>query len=145
MVKINKRGLKTNRSVWKYIFFGIITLGIYDLVLIHEMARDLNRIGEGDGSKPTAGLLKCILLSCVTLGIYWFIWIYSFQERMADNASRYSVNVRESGAVVLLWSLLGALALGIGPFVAMHMMLSNLNKLAKAYNQKNGLNDAETE
>lgn len=125
--------LKTNRGVIKYILFTIITLGIYPLILHYGMARDLNQICEGDG-KRTAGLLKYIIFTILTLGIYSFIWSYAYAERMANNASRYNVTIREHGSTILLWQLVGLLLFGIGPLVAMHMQLSNLNKLAEAYN-----------
>ena len=40
---------------------------------------------------------------------------------------------------MLLWYLVGALLCGIGPWVAMHILIKNTNALAAAYNARNGL------
>ena len=44
--------LKTNRRLWKLIVFGIITLGIYNIVAFEEMSGSLNLIASRyDGRK----------------------------------------------------------------------------------------------
>lgn len=127
--------IRTNRSLWKFILFSIITCGIYGLWFIYHLSQDVNVICAEDG-KNTAGLLKLILLSIVTLGIYNYIWYYKLGNRLADNAPRYGLSFQENGTTILLWMIFGYFLCGIGPFVAMYIVMKNTNALAESYNQK---------
>lgn len=132
------RSKKTNRSLLAYILLTIITCGIYSYIFIYSMAEDMNDIGAGDGNK-TGGLAAFILLGIITCGIYPLIWNYKLCNRMAANAPRYGLAFQENGTTYLLWSLVGAFLCGIGPFIALHFMIRNMNALCVAYNQRNGL------
>lgn len=122
-----------NRSLLKYILLSIVTCGIYSYFFIYQLAKDVNIICAGDG-KETAGLVKFILLSIVTCGIYSFIWMYAIGNRLAQNAPRYGLNFTENGTTILMWYLFGILLCGIGPYIAMHIIIKNTNALATAYN-----------
>lgn len=130
--------MPTNRGLLVYILLNIITCGIYGLYFIHAIARDMNIVCEGDGRR-TAGLLKFFLLNLITCNIYSWIWYYGLGNRMAANAPRYGLNFQENGTTILLWMLLGALLCGIGPFIALHILLRNANTLCGAYNVRNGV------
>lgn len=132
------RKLPVNRSLLKFVLFSVITLGIYSLVFLHKLAADVNEACENDGSH-TAGLGKYLLLNIVTCGIYSYVWSFSLAERLADNAVRYGMTFREKGAAVLSWSTFGILLFGIGPLVALHMMIKNTNAICGAYNARRGL------
>lgn len=129
--------MRTDRSLASYILLSIITCGIYSYYFLYTMARDANVICSEDGKK-TGGLLAFILLSFVTCGFYAIYWYYSLGNRLAENAPRYGLNFQENGTTILLWYLVGALLCGIGPFVAMHILMKNMNSLSMAYNQKYG-------
>ena len=131
----NRVLLKTDRSLVVYILLGIVTCGIYNLWFIHSLARDVNIACEGDGKK-TSGLLAFILLSCITCGIYGFIWYYSLGNRLALNAVKYNMNFQENGTTVLMWQLFGVFLCGIGPFIALHIIIKNTNSLCAAYNNQ---------
>lgn len=130
--------IPTNRSLIAYILLSIITCGIYSYYFIYSIARDVNTMCREDGEK-TGGLLAFILLSFVTCGFYGLYWEYKLGNRLAANAPRYGLTFQENGTSVLLWYLVGALLCGIGPWVAMHILIKNTNALAAAYNARNGL------
>lgn len=130
--------MATNRGLLVYILLNIITCGIYGWYFIHAIARDMNIVCEGDGRR-TAGLLKFFLLNLITCNIYSWVWYYGLGNRMAANAPRYGLNFQENGTTILLWMLLGALLCGIGPFIALHILLRNANTLCGAYNVRNGV------
>lgn len=132
----NRPLLKTDRSLVVFILLNIVTCGIYSLWFIHALARDVNIACEGDGKK-TSGLLALILLSFITCGIYGFIWYYSLGNRLAINAVKYNMHFQENGTTVLMWQLFGVLLCGIGPFIAMHIIIKNSNSLFAAYNNNN--------
>ena len=133
---VYQRRLKTNRGLFVFIILSILTCGIYQYIFYYEIAKDINEICEEDG-EHTAGLLKLILFSILTCGIYWIFWLYQFADRLANNAPRYGVEITENGTTVLLWLLLGFCCCGIGLLVALYIIIRNLNRLAKAYNEKN--------
>ena len=125
--------ISTNRSLGKYILFTILTCGIYSYWFVYKLAEDVNIMCSGDGKK-TGGLLKFILLSIVTCGIYAWFWYYNIGNRLAENAQRYNLHFSENGTSVLMWMIFGIVLCGIGPFVAMHILIKNTNALAFAYN-----------
>ena len=125
---IGKRGLV------KLILLSIITFGIYGLYWIYKLAKDVNKICEGDGKK-TGGLLKLILLGMITFGIYCIVWIYMLGDRLQDNGPKYNITIKESGGTVLLWYLLGSFII-VGPFIAYYIIIKNTNALADEYNKK---------
>ena len=125
--------IQENRSLITYILLNIITCGIYGFYFLYSIARDVNIICDGDGSK-TGGLVQFILLSYITCGIYAIYWYYAIANRMAENAPRYGLNFQENGTTVLLWYIIGSFVCGIGPYVAMYIIIKNMNALAHAYN-----------
>ena len=125
--------VKNDRSLLIYILLSVITFGIYPLYFLYALARDMNVVCDGDGN-TTPGLLTLILLSLITCGIYSWYWYYKLGNRMAENAPRYNMQFMENGTTILLWMLLGSLVCGIGSFVAMYIIIKNMNSLAGAYN-----------
>lgn len=130
--------LQDDRSLIIYILLTIITCGIYSYYFVYKMAHDVNIACEGDGEK-TSGLVAFIVLSFVTCGIYSWIWQYGLANRLAANAPRYGMNFQENGSTVMLWLIFGAFICGIGPFVAMNILIKNTNKICNAYNRSHGL------
>lgn len=130
--------LKDDRGLLSYILLSIITCGIYSYYFIYKMASDVNTACEGDGEQ-TAGLVAFILLSFVTCGIYALIWYYKLGNRLASNAGRYGLSFQENGTTVLMWCIFGAFLCGIGPFIAMHILIKNTNKICNAYNRAHNL------
>jgi hypothetical protein len=115
---------------------NLIYVIVYMIILFRfykSWIEDINVICDGDG-QHTEEVGMFILLSIVTLGIYSFFWQYNVQNRLKSNASRYNVMVSDSGSTVLLWNLLGILLWGIGPLIALHIMLTSTNQLVYAYN-----------
>ncbi len=128
--------IKEDRSLGMYILLSICTCGIYSWYFIYTMAQDSNTMCQEDGKK-TPGLLAFILLTIITCGFYGIYWEYSLANRLAGNAPRYGMNFQENGTTVLLWHLFGALLCGVGPFIAINILIKNMNALAHAYNQGN--------
>lgn len=128
---------KTDRSLLMYILLSIITCGIYSWIFIYGLAQDANEVCDGDG-QTTGGLVAFILLGYITCGIYQLIWWYKLCNRMAANAPRYGLTFQENGTTFLVWELFGALLCGIGPFIALHIAIKNMNALCAAYNQRSG-------
>ena len=130
--------LKDDRGLASYIILSIITCGIYGYYFIYKMAHDVNIACDGDGEN-TSGLVAFILLSMITCGIYAWYWYYKLGNRLANNAGRYGLGIQENGTTVLMWCIFGTLICGIGPFIAMHILIKNSNMICNAYNRAHGL------
>ena len=133
----NGEKLKDDRGLISYILFNLITCGIYGYYFLYKMAHDVNIACEGDG-QSTAGLVQFIVLSFITCGIYSWYWYYKLGNRLAANAPKYGMNFQENGTTVLLWLLFGLLLCGIGPFIAMYILIKNSNMICNAYNRAHG-------
>lgn len=128
--------LKTDYNFWIYLLLTIVTCGIFHYVLIYRVSEDMNVACAGDGDE-TAGLVKYILLTLVTCGIYAWVWHYKLGNRLQINARRYGMEFQENGTTILLWMLLGSFIFGIGTFIAMYIIINNVNKICEAYNNYN--------
>ena len=127
--------VKTDRSLLIYILLTIVTFGIYGLIFIHELAKDVNEMCREDG-KTTQGLLMLILLTAVTCGIYAIYWWYAVSERVGNAAARRGLNnLNFNGGTFLLWYLVGALLCGIGSLVAYYKLFDACNQVGNHYNQ----------
>ncbi|MCI5587169.1 MAG: DUF4234 domain-containing protein [Lachnospiraceae bacterium] len=124
--------VKTDRNLLNYILLSIITCGIYPFVFLNGLIKDINVICDGDGNE-TPGIFKVILLTIVTCGIYAFIFYYKLGNRISENGSRYGLNFSENGTTILVWMIFGILLCGIGPLIAMNILIKNTNALAVAY------------
>jgi hypothetical protein len=132
--------LKTNRGLIKWLFFSIITFGIYAFVLIAKKAEETNITCKGDG-KETKGFWIYLLLSIVTFGIYPIVWGFQVVERHATYLRAHNEKEILSGLGWLLWSYVGGLLFGIGAFVAMYLDIKQWNKVNEIHNRKYGLNN----
>lgn len=130
--------LKDDRGLVSYILLSFITCGIYGYYFIYKMAHDVNIACDGDG-ESTPGLVQLILLSWITCGIYAWFWYYNLGNRLAKNGARYGLNITENGTTVLMWQIFGALICGIGPIIAMYILIKNSNMICNAYNRSHGL------
>lgn len=130
--------LKTDRGLLSLILLSIITCGIYYYYFVYEMARDVNIACAGDG-KETGGLVKFLVLSFITCGIYAWVWEYKLGNRLASNAPRYGMVFQENGTTVIMWCIFGVLICGIGPYIALNILIKNTNNICAAYNKAHGV------
>lgn len=129
--------LNEKRRLWKYIIFGVLTLGIYDLIFMWNMVKDLNKacgyVENGDEDR-SPNFLIMIIFNILTLGIYNYVWYYKQGNRIKRAGKLYGLEIDEKGSTYVLWSLFGILLFGIGPLVTMYLFFSNLNKICRLYN-----------
>jgi NADH:ubiquinone oxidoreductase subunit 5 (subunit L)/multisubunit Na+/H+ antiporter MnhA subunit len=125
------------RSLVAYYLFSFLTLGIYALVFWGKYTKDVNDLCEGDGKK-TMKFKYVVLLSIITVGIFGLVWRCKLANRLQENAERYDLKFSEGGALVVIFSIFG---LVLGDFI----LIKNFNKMAKAYNDYNGLADPDAD
>lgn len=129
-------GLKTNRSLLKYILLSIITLGIYAIVVMTQVTNDMNTIAcRYDGKKTTHYCLVFFLLGPITVGIYTLIWYHMLCERMATELRRRRIDYNFDAATFWLWGILGVLII-VGPFIFRYKFFKSINYLCADYNRR---------
>lgn len=126
------------RRMWKYIVFGMLTLGIYDIYMMWTMINDINTAcgykERTDDSCKSPHYLIFSLLTIVTFGIYSYVWYYKQGNRLKSVGEQYGVKVEEKGSTYVLWMILGVLLFGVGPLVALYLFICNVNRICHAYN-----------
>lgn len=129
--------LNDQRRMWKYIVFGILTLGIYDIYLEWTMINDMNIAcgykERNDNDKSPHFLIRW-LLSLVTLHIYMWVWYYKQGNRLKTVGEEYGIKIQEKGSTYVLWNLFGVFLFGAGPLISMYLFISNVNKICHEYN-----------
>lgn len=126
---------KTNKGLLKYILLGIITFGIYPLVVMSVLSEDVNIVASRYDNKRTMHfLLMALIVSPITCGIAGFVWYHRISNRIGAELKRRGVAYDFSAADFWLWSILGSLIV-IGPFVYLHKMFRATNLMCENYNQ----------
>lgn len=65
--------LKTNRSVWKFILFSILTLGFYEIIFFIPLSFDLDKVSPSRDRSKTMNYLTAWILSLFTFKIVIYI------------------------------------------------------------------------
>ena len=126
--------LKTNRGLAKYILLGIITLGIYPIVVMSSISSDINIIaGRYDGKRTMHYCLLIFLVSCLTLGIGVLVWYDNLSSRIGNELRRRNISYQFGAGSYWGWSILGSLIV-VGPFIYIYKLLKAMNLLSSHYN-----------
>ena len=81
--------LKTNKGLAKYILLSIITLGIYDLVVMSSVSNDINIVASRyDGKRTMHYCLLFFLITPITLGIGYIVWFHKISKRIGNEIKR---------------------------------------------------------
>ena len=112
-----KLQLPVKRSLAKMIFLGIITFGIYPMVIWSRMVSEVNIVAsryDGERSMPFFGML---MLSPITLGIHSLVWTHRLCCRMGNELKRRSIPYSFGASDFWIWaflmSLLGSICVGV--------------------------------
>ncbi len=128
--------LQTNRGLVKFILLSLITLGIYSIVVMSKISRDINILaGRYDGKKTMHFCWILFLFSWLTFGIVPLIWYHRLSDRMGTELVRRGIDYRFGAGSFWLWCILGSLIV-VGPFVYTHKLLKAMNLLCADYNEK---------
>ena len=129
------RELPTNRGFVKWLLLSIVTLGIYDLILMYHISEEINLVAAKDGKKTMNYLLLFFLIGPITFGIGALVWEHRLCARIGDALSRAKLNYKFGAGTFWGWGVFGSLII-VGPFIFTHKLLISMNKLNAAYNKK---------
>ncbi len=130
-----KKFRHTRRSVILFYLLGVLTLFIYDIVLLTHVGKDVNRINEGkEGYKKSMNFVAVFFLGLITLGIVPIVWMCRVANRIGYAAVEHKVirpSVRGASFFFLnfffCWTI-------VCPLIAMTKFLHTLNKTEQAIN-----------
>ena len=78
-------------GIGKYLFFTIISLGIWNLIWTYNVTKNLNKVSSVAYRKPVVELLLCALLP-----FYYIYWIFKTAEYVeaygATAGKKYNIN-----------------------------------------------------
>lgn len=128
--------LKTNRGLLKYILLGIITFGIYPLVLMSCISSDINIIASKyDGKKTMHFCLLVFIFSWLTFGIAPIVWYHRISARIGRELTRRGIAYSFGAGSFWGWNILGSFIF-VGPFIYLHKLCKAMNLLSADYNIK---------
>ena len=126
--------LKTNKGLLKTILLSIITLGIYELVVMSAISNEINIVASKyDGKKTMHFCLLFFLVAPFTLGIGAIVWIHRISNRIGNEIKRRGISYNFSATDFWLWGVLGSFII-VGPFVYMHKLFKAVNLMNADYN-----------
>lgn len=126
--------LKTNRGLLKYILLGIITFGIYPLVVMSGISSDINIIASRhDGKKTMHYCLLVFIFSWLTCGIAPLVWYHRLSARIGNELYRRNINYSFGAGSYWGWHILGSIIV-VGPFIYIHKLCTAMNLITADYN-----------
>lgn len=127
--------LATNRGVAKYFFLSLITFGIYGIVLMSKVSRDINIIAARyDGLKTMHYCLVYFLFSWLTFGILPLVWYTKLSGRIGRELERRGINYGFGAGTYWGWGVFGVLLFGVGFFIYHYKLFKSMNLLSEDFN-----------
>ncbi len=116
------------------ILLGMITFGIYPLVVYSHISEEINVIATPhDGRHTMHFCLLFFIFSWLTLGIATFVWWHRICDRIGNELKRRNLPYSFGASTFWLWNILGRLII-IGPFVFIHKHMKAMNYLNGDWN-----------
>ena len=127
--------LKTNRGLLKTILLGIITFGIYPIVVMSGISTDINLIaGRYDGKRTMHYCLVLFIFSWLTFGIVPLVWFHKISARIGNELIRRRIPYSFGAGSYWGWVILGSL-IAVGPMVYLYKLCHAMNLLCADFNQ----------
>lgn len=127
---------KTNRGLLKFLLLGLITFGIYPIVVMTESTNTLNLAASRyDGKKTMHFLLLLFFWEILSFGIVGLVWSHRMSNRIGDELQRRGYSRDLSASDFWLWGVLGSIII-VGPFIYLYKYLHAMNTLAADYNAR---------
>ena len=119
-----KYQLPVKRGLGKMLFLGILTLGIYPMVIWSRLVGEVNMVASRHDGERSMSFFGMLMLSPLTLGIHSLVWMNKLCRRIGNELQRRSVSFLFGSKDFWLWafllSLLGSVCSGVcGALLAM--------------------------
>ncbi len=128
--------LTTDRGLLKYLLLGIITFGIYPIVVMSIISSEINVVAQRyDGKHTMHYCLMAFIFSWLTLGIAPFVWFHRLSARIGDEQVRRGLPKTISAGSFWGWYVLGSFIV-VGPFIYVYKLLHSMNDICANFNAK---------
>lgn len=127
--------LPTGRGLGKMFFLGILTLGIYPIVIWSKIVTEMNIAASRYDGQRTMPYFAMCTLAPITLGIYAWVWIHGFCNRIGVELQRRGIDYKFGASTFWLWGVLGSLII-VGPFIYIHKLMKSMNLINADFNVK---------
>ena len=125
----------TDRSVIMWLIFTAISLGLYPLFALTNIASELNcAASKRDGLRTLPGCLA-LLLAPFTLGIFPFWWWHTTCRRIGEELEARDCGVMFGAKTFWGWGVFGILLAGWGPLIFIHKLCVAMNHINEDYNR----------
>lgn len=112
-----KLQLPVKRSLLKMILFGILTLGIYPMVIWSRLVSEVNLVASRYDGERSMSFFGMVMLSPLTLGIHSLVWMNKLCRRIDSELQRrgidYLFGARDFWIWAFLMGILSSVCLGI--------------------------------
>ena len=128
------RPLKTNKGLFKYIIFSILTFGIYPIVVMSSVSNSINTVATRyDGRRTMHFCLLFFLVAPITFGIANFVWYSKISNRIGRELQRRNIAYSFGAGTYWGWNILGSLIV-VGPFIYLYKLFKSTNLICENYN-----------
>ncbi len=126
--------MRTDRSMWKVIFFSFCTCGLYAVWWWATIGEDLN-ILIPEKPRTMSYWLVTFVLNFLTCGIWSLVWKTQVSNKIGDVCEKYGSEYTLSGGDFWIFDILLSFVL-VGPFIYLYRVSRCMNSVCAAYNAK---------
>ena len=112
------------KNISLYVFLTIITFGIFGLVWLAKITKDVSDYTNDSTMKPG----KAVFYTIITFGIYLIYWYYKVGNNMKIANDKEDIKSRDN---TILYIILGLLGLGLINFAIIQNELNSVSKSDK--------------
>lgn len=127
--------MPTCRAWWKMLLLGLITLGIYPVIVQDKMVHELNVAAFRHDGKTTLSAAAIAPLIAITLSIYYFVYQHQYTNRLGNELRIRGISYSISAVHFWLLGVLFGWTL-VCPLVLLHKVCKAHNLINADYNQK---------
>ena len=98
--------LPTKRSLVKMIFLGILTFGIYPMVIWSRLVGEVNMVASRYDGERSMSFFGMVMLMPLTLGIHSLVWMHKLCRRIGAELQRRRVAYTFSAKDFWIWCFL---------------------------------------
>ena len=115
--------LPTKRSLIKMIFLGILTLGIYPMVIWSRLVGEVNMVASRYDGERSMSFFGMVMLAPLTLGIHSLVWMHKLCRRIGAELQRrrvaYTFGAKDFWVWCFVMEFLCSICMGAGASLSM--------------------------
>lgn len=138
IVEIHKH---EKRGLVKIVLLSIITFGIYGLIHVCGIVKDLNKCRQGHGeTKKSMNPIGVVFLSVITLGIVPIVWGHRLTKRMSDELEYRDISYSLKVWHYWVYEILLCETV-VCPIIYLHKLIKASNLINKHHNTYGDIKD----